>query len=185
VVDKFVNAKGEEEAVARLTFTGTIAGTPVKITSTAVETSGAFIKQNGTAAQVTGKLVFKSLTLDEPAGCSPPTSVTTNALTGEVFQTGGNTYLKLTPTAGITTPFATVTLTGTCAIAGTPFKVSTSNYVCGQTNPLTTMAVNQKLEVSAAILTACGGTLTAGGNPATLQGKATYELASGESWGAK
>ena len=107
VVDKFVNGKGEEESVARLIFTGTISGTPVKITSTAVETSGAVIKQNGAVANITGKLVFKSLTLDEPAGCSPATSVTTNALTGTVEEIGGVTYLKLTPTAGTSTPFET------------------------------------------------------------------------------
>ena len=184
VVDKFVNLKGEEESVPRLIFTMTLTA-PAKITSTTVETSGAVIKQNGTAAQITGKLVFKGLTMDEPAGCAPPTSVTTNTLTGTVPEIGGLTYVKLAPTAGTTTPFATITLTGTCSIAGTPFKVTTSSYFCGRTEPLGTMAIAQKLEVSAAILSACGGNLSGGGNPATLQGKATYELASGESWGAK
>ena len=72
MVDKFVNGKGEEESVARLMFTGTISGIPVKITSTAVETSGAVIKQNGTVANITGKLVFKGLTLDQPPGCVRP-----------------------------------------------------------------------------------------------------------------
>ena len=136
VVDKFVNGKGEEEAIPRLIFTGNFLTAPVKITSTSVETSVAVIKQNGTVANFIGKLVFKGLTLDEPAGCSPPTSVTTNALTGTVAEIGGLTYVKLTPTAGTTTPFATVTLTGTCAIAGRRSKSPPPRTSAGGPNRL-------------------------------------------------
>ena len=88
-----------------------------------------------------------------------------------------------------------MTLTGTCALAETPFKVTTSaketetgKFFCVETEPLTTMSVKQKLVSSSTIATACGGTLFAFGNPAVLTGEVPaaegLELTSGASWGA-
>jgi hypothetical protein len=175
-------------------FTFTVLGSPIEITSEGLELSGVTISQDiaGTeTATVEGKLVFKTLKLDQLPGCGPPASITTTTLTGHLFTVGTKTYLTIAPSAG--TIFATVTLAGTCALGETPFKVTTSakeaeagKFFCVEINPLGTMAVGQKLVSSAAIATACGGTLFAGGNPAVLTGEVNgLELTSGASWGAE
>jgi hypothetical protein len=175
-------------------LTGTVLGSPIEITSEGLELSGVTISQDiaGTeTATAEGKLIFKTLKVDQPVGCGPPASITTTTLTGHLFTVGTKTYLTIAPSAG--TIFATVTLTGTCALSETPFKVTTSaketeagKFFCVETNPLGTMAVGQKLVSSAAIATACGGTLFAGGNPAVLTGEVNgLELTSGASWGAE
>jgi hypothetical protein len=178
---------------SKLVFT--VAGQAIEITSAGLELSGVTITQNGTGtseeAAVEGKLVFKTLTVDKPVGCGPPASITTTTLKGHIFTTGGKSYLTLAPSTG--SVIATVTLTGECALAETPFKVTTSaketeagKFFCVETNPLGTMAVGQKLVSSAAIATACGGTLFAFGNPVTLTGEVNgLELTSGVSWGAE
>jgi hypothetical protein len=167
-----------------MVYTWTISGLAVELTAEKLEIIEGKIKQNGTTAEFTGKAKFSGLKLDKPAGCSPPASITTAALTGSVFQAGSpaKTYIKVQPASGTT--FATITTTGTCAIAGTAFKVTTSSYFCGETNSLGTMAVLQRVTVSPTVLTACGGNLSTGGNPATLTGEATVEVSSGVSWGA-
>jgi hypothetical protein len=182
----FENGQSENvRSAERGILKGTISGVSVEMTATGIEFIEARITQKGTTAAGSGRLKLSGLTLVSPASCGAPAAITSTALSVEVFQKGTPTYLKLIPTAGITTPFATVTLTGECALAGTPFKVTTSTYACGETDELGTMAVKLLGRSSEKILSNCGGTLLAGGNPASVTGEWYGELVSGANWGVQ
>jgi hypothetical protein len=173
-------------------LTGVVSGLNVKLTANKLEGIEAKIIQEGTGASgvaaASGKLKFSELTLDEPAGCVAPTSVTTTALKGSLRTTAGLTSglgFTFKPVSG--TLFATITLTGSCAIAGTPFKVTTqeANGFCAETEKIGTMLVKQPLRSSATINSNCGGTLFTGGNAAALDATGHVTLKGEPSWGAQ
>jgi hypothetical protein len=196
---------------SKATLEGIVSGLNVKLSSEELVGSGTEIVQEGTGASgvaaATGKLIFKKLTLTEPAGCSPPTEVSTTALKGRIVtkpqpkekgkQEEGTllsgTGFTFTPASEtVPTLFATVTLTGSCAIAGTPFKVTTTNSketlggVCGETLEPGVLKTEQPINFTGTINKHCGGTLFTGGNPATLTGEAFNKLTATPTvaWGA-
>jgi hypothetical protein len=181
------------EASGNSVLKGTVTGQEVELTSTTVEAVEGKIAQTGKesagVATATGKLKYTGLSLQKPVGCGAPTSITTTNLTAETAKATGLTTaaaLKFKPASG--TVFATITLTGECALAGTPFKVTVpeGSFFCGETEKFGTMAVKQPIRTSGTINSNCGGKLEAGGNAATLTGtaKGFSTETVGAEWGA-
>jgi hypothetical protein len=196
-------------APAPTVLRATFSSVEVELTSKKLESilnkeEEAVIAQTGEgekgAASASGKLKYSELSLQRPVGCGAPTSITTTKLNAEVKKAAGLTSgasLQFKPASG--TNIATITLTGECALAGTPFKVTVpeGSFFCGELEPLETMKVEQPIRTSGIINEKCSGKLEAAGNPATLTGTAvgfsmkktgTVEVPkwekTGEEWGA-
>jgi hypothetical protein len=172
------------------TLTGKFLGSEVVLTATGLScATGATceITQEGTKDASSGKLTFSGVSVDKPAGCTAPETLTTESLVDELIMdpSGGTaTFDKFIPKAGATAAFIEITLTGTCAIAGTPFPVK--GTVTGLTENTKVSLVSQPVSFSAANQTTGGGSLLLGKEAATLAGKATNTLSgvnAGKKWG--
>ena len=159
------------EASEKFTLESQVLGANFKFTATTLECEGCTISNPG--AKSAGKLSFTGLTVDEPAGCSVASPITTNALVDEVIMdpSGGEaTFDKFTPAEGTT--FVNIKITG-CAAAGTyPVK----GTVTGRSNNTGVAAVKQPLTFSAAEQTTGGGSLIFWSKAATLTGKTLTNL---------
>jgi hypothetical protein len=172
---------------------GTFLGTTVRLTAASFEcTAGKVceISQTGTVDASSEQLTFTGVKVIEPSGCSAPTELTTNPLTDQLIMDSmaGSTatFAKFFTDRleGIEEPFIEITLTGTCAIAGTPFPVK--GTVTALTNNTGVSAVSQSLTFSAASQTTGGGSLILGKAQATIGGTASITLSGtnpGKSWG--
>ena len=158
-----------------------VLGKTLKFTANTLAGESVTIKQSGSEALDSGKLIFSGLTVVEPSGCGVET-ITTEPLSSKLeAKTGLTSGLAdhLFPTSGET--FAKIKVT-TCAIAGTyPLK----GTLYAETNALGVLAVNQPLKFSPAINTAAGGKLLLGTEEMTLTGVGINTLTSGLSWGAE
>jgi hypothetical protein len=179
----------------------TVSGLAIELTAKKVEAvAPTKIKQTGEGASgvatATGSLKYSELSLQKPVGCTAPASITTKALKAELVAVAAlksGEALKWRPlSATEPTLFATFTLGGECALAGTPFKVTIpkESYFCSEVEPLGTMLVQEPIRSSATINSNCGGKLEALGNAAALTGTVTAfskpgGIASGEKWGAQ
>jgi hypothetical protein len=155
------------------TLETTVAGTPLKLTATGVGCTSCVIKNVGTAAKAEGTLVFSGVAVSEPAGCSTTSTITSKALTAVVGMNSAKTLatLKFTPTAGSTTAFATVELTGaSCPIAGL-YKV-TGTAFAQAVNATGVFGATQEIKLSKAIQESAGAasSLKFGENSAILTG---------------
>jgi hypothetical protein len=170
--------KCSRDGAANFVLTGTVAGSPAKITATTLECpTGDVIKQEGEHSIATGTLKFSGLTVDEPAGCSTSASITTKALTAKILMEGTTVYTQFEPTAGATGTFASIPLTG-CAAEGTyPVKGTSCGLVTEQTGM---EKANQTLTFSETIQNTAGCSLTLASNPAQITGAANNELVSGK-----
>ena len=159
------------EASEKFTLESEVLGAKFKLTATTLSCAGCTISNPG--AKSAGKLSFTGLTVDEPAGCSVASPITTNALVDEVIMdpSGGEaTFDKFTPAEGTT--FVNIKITN-CAAAGTyPVK----GTVTGRSNNTGVAAIKQPLTFNAAEQTTGGGALTLGNKPASLTGKALNYL---------
>jgi hypothetical protein len=198
------------EAEGSSVLTGIVSTLPIELTAKKVEaTTGttiqeAFVKNEkgeitARKAQATGALKYSELSLQKPVGCGPPASITTAGLKGELISApklAQKWGLKLQPSSTTApTVFATITLTGECALAGTPFKVTvpSGSYFCGEVEEVAgknSMLEKQPIRSSATINKECGGVLEAGSNPAVLTGNAVGlskpgGKLSGLKWGAE
>jgi hypothetical protein len=172
---------------------GTVLGTTVELTSTSFEcTAGVTceIDQAGTVEHSSGQLTFTGVKVLQPSGCSVASELKTSPLTDELIMdpSGGTaTFDKFFTdknAKGEEVPFIEITLTGSCAIAGTPFPVK--GTVTARANNTGVSAVGQPLTFSAAEQTTGGGSLLLGKSPATLTGSATNTLSGinvGKPWG--
>lgn len=157
--------KAKEEFVLRVT----VAGSKLVLKATEVLGSGDFIREEGKGV---GKLVFQGLSVTQPAGCTPPASITTESLKFELAAVKGllsETALKFLPEAGKV--LASFKLAGTCGLAGIPIELNTTNGLFGETAMIRALAVNQPVEFSPAINAASGGNLTVGASAAEFTGK--------------
>jgi hypothetical protein len=186
------------QASGNSVLTGTVSSLPIELTAKKVEAVvGTKIKQTGEGvsgvATGTGALKYSELSLQKPVGCGPPASITTTGLKAELIKAEKLTSklgFKLQPSSTTApTLFATITLTGECALAGTAFKVTIPKeaYFCGEVEKLGTMLAQEPIRSSATINKECGGVLEAGGNPAVLTGTATgfSKVTPGVTWGAQ
>jgi hypothetical protein len=181
------------EAFGPTELQGPVSALLVDITAGKVEAIEGKIAQTGKetagVATATGKLKYSELHLISPLGCGAPTSVTTTALKAEIAKAGSlfsEAGIKIRPASG--TVLATITLTGTCALAGTPIKVTipAGSFFCAEVEKFGTMAVRQESFTSAPTNGVCGGaSLETAGNLATLAGAAfAFSLENlGQSWG--
>lgn len=126
-----------------------------EITWTGTECVGCKIEIVGGTAVGSGRLKFNGVTVTEPAGCSAPAAITTNALSLQADWMGGATnYWKFTPTAGAATAFATIEITGCPQEA----VLVPKGIVFFQTaNATKVQAVEQEMTTSEAINTAASG----------------------------
>jgi hypothetical protein len=196
---KAVKIQKESMETANLAFGGTVLGTELLIEGTGLEGSGMEIEQVGTGesgkARSHGKLVFTGLTVVKPAGCKIASSLTTEALQGEVAMgvseaTKNNIYEKLAPTSG--EKLMTLKIEG-CAAAGSyPVKgvftcawehtTPASSWVFTPTN---TSFTSQLFRSSSIIQNSQGTLFTIGGNPAFYAGVQNWQLVAGVSWSVK
>jgi hypothetical protein len=175
---------------ASATFSTTVGSTPYVLESTGIECVGCKIENSGGVAVGSGHLKFKGVTVKEPAGCSVASEIETTALSvtadwmpSEIVIEGGKevtkaketgpSYIKFTPTAGETTEFAQVVISG-CALATT--LVPKGSVFVESANATGTQAVEQEVHSSAAINTAAGGSLKVGTKTASLTGSAKFKM---------
>jgi hypothetical protein len=150
--------------------------TPIVIQATGISCKGCKIENSGGTAIGSGELEFTGVTVTEPPGCITPATFTTKPLSITAdWMIGSRNYVKLEPTAGQTTAFATVTTTvcplGTMVFKGTVFVESA--------NATGTPAVEQEVHSSDAINTAAGGvagTLHVGVEAAALTGSVKFKM---------
>jgi hypothetical protein len=164
-----VSLKLKKESMTKLS--GTVSGLEVELTSTGLEGVETKLEANGV---LSGKMKFTGLKLAKPVGCGPPASITTLPLKGELVKIGSTLYDKIVPSGG-TGPLATVTLTGECALAGVPFKLTGNLFA--QVEPVETRLLEQPFEFSPTIEAAAGGIFEIGGNAGKLTMTARLELA--------
>jgi hypothetical protein len=197
-IEKVAQANGFTETVtvkeaSNFTLEGTFLGATVVLTATGLQcTTGVKceISQAGAVEASSGQLTFTGVTLDKPSGCVSPASLTTSPLTDELIMdpSGGEpTFDKFFTdknAKGEEVPFIEITLTGSCAIAGTPFPVK--GTVTGRTENTKVSLKSQPIVFNAANQTTGGGSLVLGKNAATLSGSATNTLSGtnvGKEWG--
>jgi hypothetical protein len=156
---------------ANFKLAGKVLGSEIELEATGVECLESNISNPGEFAQDSGKLRFTGVSVVKPVGCSTTATLTTNALSTQVYMEGTTSYDRFAPTSGTT--FVPVPITG-CAAAGT-YPVKGTDF--GRSpNATGVESAHQKLEFSAAINTTAGGALTLGTEPATLSGEAENTL---------
>jgi hypothetical protein len=168
----------------------TVGGQKLDITAKIIRSGTTSVIKNvgSTATYDESSFKFEEVTVTEPAGCSTTTTISTKELTGVLGMNAGGTIatLKFTPTAGSTTAFATVELTGaSCPIAGL-YKV-TGTVFAKALSATGSFANNQQIELSKAIQESAGTatSLKFGENPAFLTGTINNKLSPEASWGGK
>lgn len=185
---------GQEETVtpsatSGFVLEGSVGSTPLKIEASTLTGESTKIKQSGSVAADSGRLIFKNLTVKEPATCTAPTEIKTTELKSELVPVAGLTSGladKFLPVSGEL--FTTFKLGGSCAIAGTIIQVKTTKGVFGETNAVGVYATSQKLVFSPAINSTAGGNLFTGANAAKLSGQGANVLSgvnAGKEWAAK
>jgi|SRR5690349_15521367 len=154
------------------TLTWTLGGTQVTSKCSALSSIGARITPGGTGS---GKLTLSGCTMVSPPGCAPPAKLTTSELKFATQQAGGKTYLVFEPSSG--SSIATIMYTGTCAIAGTPFKIAGQLWA--------ELPSPSQLLVSHAAAFSSAGHLTVAGNSADFTAPVKISLSganAGRSW---
>lgn len=163
-------------AVGTGTFTTTVT-TPVKykLEETGVKCVECKIENSGGTAVGSGKLTFTGVKVVEPAGCSVVSEITTKPLTVTAdWMSGTKNYIRFVPTAGETTPFVTIEITG-CGELNTTLVAKGSLFV-ETVNATGVQAVEQELLSSEAINSAAGGGLHVGTEVAALNAVAKLKM---------
>lgn len=157
-------------------------GVHFNVTATEIEGVETVAVENGTQAQLTGKLKLTEVSVSEPVGCKSASSIETVPLTG-TFQMGdteatsGGLYVKFAPTSGEV--LMTIKLEGEkCTVAGS-YQLKGTFYA-KVANSTGTFAVWQGLSFSKAINSSQGGALLVGKEAATLEGGIKIGLTGGE-----
>jgi hypothetical protein len=163
------------KASEKLTLNSEIGTTPIELQATGISCSGK-LKQEGNNALAKGTLTFTGVTMTTPAGCTVPSSLTTEALTSKIYMEGTKVYEKFEPTAGASEPFLKIPIT-VCSLASSP-KVFGS--VFGEAaNATNVEATTQKLTFSKTINSTAGGELKLGTKAASLAGEVNNSLVGG------
>jgi hypothetical protein len=162
--------------VGTSTFTAHVSGTAYELKATGINCVNCKIENSGGTAIGSGELEFTGVTVVQPVGCTTPSTFKTKPLSVTAdWMIGTVNYVKFVPTAGPTTAFATINITGPCATTlvpkGTVFVQSA--------NATGTQAVEQQVSSSEAINTAAGGvagTLHVGTEFAALTGTVKFKM---------
>jgi hypothetical protein len=150
---------------ANFKLVGKVLGTAIEFEATGIECVESTISNPGGFAVDSGKLKFTGVKIVAPAGCSTTSTLTTAALSTQVYMEGTTVYDRFVPTSGTT--WFTIPVTG-CAFAGT-YPIKGTEF--GRSPNLTGVEQErQTLEFSAAINSTAGGALTMGAEPVTLTG---------------
>jgi hypothetical protein len=164
---------------ANFKLAGKVLGSEVELEATGVECVESTIFNSEGFARDSGKLRFTGVSVVKPVGCSTNATLTTNALSTQVYMENTTSYDRFAPTSGTT--FVNVPLLG-CAAAGT-YPVKGTDF--GRSpNATGVESAHQKLEFSGAINTTAGGGLTLGTEAATLSGEAENTLSPEASFAA-
>jgi hypothetical protein len=179
---------------------GTIAGQPVKITSTGISCVECKIENKevtskaGKVAFGTGKIQFTGVTADEPTGCtvSSEGNVVGEILTRKLVIHGDwavagseKVFVQFIPEAGATAAFAQLKLKGgQCEAIEGPYNVTGTVFGESQNNR-GVFAASQGIVFSPAIQTTTGAALKLGGNPAEFTGTGIFALTGGAQFAIK
>jgi hypothetical protein len=142
-----------------------IGTTPVIYKATGLECLETRIYQQGTTAVLSGKLKFTGFSMISPAGCTVPSTITTEPITGEIYLSSTKAYEKLSPTSGTT--WFTVPMT-VCSLASSP-KMTGSLFARFK-NATGTEWAPQELELSNSINQEAGGSLAWGTKSVSFTG---------------
>lgn len=193
-VTKFVN--GQEETVTPAIKSGTefllewtVGSTPVEMAIKKLSGEATRIKQEGTVAKDSGKLIFSEIRLLEPATCTAPEKIRTNALKSELVESpalASGLADKFLPAEGEVV--TSLKLGGSCAIAGTTVQMKTTKGFYAETEKRASYLVEQPLRFSPTINENAGGNLLLGTSPVRLTGEWVDRLSgtlAGREWGAE
>jgi hypothetical protein len=186
------NGQSEEitfEAFEKFDLTTKVAGATLTLTGTSFICFGiCSVDQNGVIDDTFGIVRLGGVTVDNPAGCSAGSELTTNKLKGELIMDPGGgeaTFLKLVPETG--EAFFTIKLSGaTCALAGVEVPVKGS--ITGRLSNTGVSVLEQPITFGSTEQVTGGGSLKVGKEAATLTGKAIAKLSGanvGKKWGGK
>lgn len=158
-------------------LTWTISGTAVSTNCSSMTVVNGELTVGGTGL---GKLQLSNCSVASPVGCTLPPfyKLTTNQLQFTQVEAGGKTYLVFKPVSGTT--IGTITYTGTCAIAGTPFKI-TGSLAAEMPAPTTLLAAHDL-----AFVVGGPSAVSVAGLPGVFRAPITIKLAganAGRNWG--
>jgi hypothetical protein len=161
-------------AVGSATFKTKASGNEYELEATGINCIGCTITNTGSTAVGSGELEFTGVKVLKPAGCTTPTTVKTKPLSIQAdWMIGTANYIKFEPTAGSTTQFATVTISG-CALATS--LVPKGTVFVQSANGTGVPKVEQEVLSSELINSTAGGSLKVGLEPASLNGKAKFKM---------
>lgn len=181
--------KCEKASGTELILSGTVGTTPTKLKAAGVECLSASVNNVGGHGIATGKLKFTGVTVVEPSGCAVSgEAVETESLKATLYKDTGSpenkkAFEKFEP-AVAGGNFATVTITGTCAAAGS--RIVKGSTFGESVNPTSTPALRQSIVFSTGVETTSASTetLKLAGNPAHLSGTVTNWLSPEEEFEA-
>jgi hypothetical protein len=168
----------------------TVGGAPLKLQATGVECSEAAIKNVTVGgvhmATAEGKVTFTGVSVVEPAGCTTPAMIKTNAVKADLLMGKGGAgqpatskgFVKFEP-AVEGGNFTSVVIEG-CAAEG---KYPVRGFTIGEATTATEVHA-QVQEVNGSETTAAMSGLKFGTNAANLTGEIAVELSSATTWGA-
>ena len=166
---------GSETITASLSGSATLnTGSSVKLGVTGIECVSCQIENSGGAAIGSGKLKLTGITVLEPAKCTGPASITTEALKFSAdWMVGSTNYWQFAPASGST--FLTFKLSGSgCTAVG---SLSHFGTLFVETVKATkTQAVVQETKSSPTINAAAGGTTNSGSGSASLTAAINFKL---------
>ncbi len=158
---------GSETVSTELIGAATLATGPSSVLHvTGIECLGCKIENSGGVAIGTGKLKLTGITVEKPAHCTAPASITTNGLSFSAdWMIGTTNYWRFLPTSG--ERFLTFELSGAECELVEPLSHNGSLFV--QTvNSTGTQSVAQEVKSSSTINSTAGGTTNSGGGAASL-----------------
>jgi hypothetical protein len=108
-----------------LTLSTEIGTTPITIQATGIECIEMAIRQEGSAAKISGKIKLTGASMTTPTGCKVPSTITTELLKGTTYIEGTKMYEKFEPvnseSGWFTFPITVCSLASSPKMTGTLF----------------------------------------------------------------
>lgn len=161
------------EQIGRSTLTATIGEQQYVITASGAECVECNISNTPTGGGGTGKLKLTGVTVEQPAGCSVSSTITTASLTLAANWLQGETALvRFTPTKGETTAFAIFEIVGCPQSTSIVPKGSLFGKL---RNGQGHQATSQAVEFTPTINSNAGGNFHVSTEPATFRGEEVFK----------
>jgi hypothetical protein len=161
------------------TNTTGISGTEFVISATGAECRECSIENSGGVAVGTGRLKFTGVSLEKPAKCSVPSTITTKGLTFQADWMNNKNeepnYWKIVPTAGEEAGFFTLEITGSECVFKTTIVVKGSLFF-QSVNATGTQEAKQQMNSSGVINMAAGGNFHLGSEPMALAETLNFKM---------